>query len=143
MEIVIFVGIQASGKTTFYHERFANTPARVSLDVIRNRDREQAQVRRHLAEREPFVVDNTNVTRADRARYISAGKAAGFRVIGYYFPTDPKKAFARNRRRPGKENIPAGGLFGTAKRLQPPALDEGFDELHVVELVEPVGFKVT
>jgi predicted kinase len=143
MEVVIFCGIQASGKTTFYNERFANTHARVSLDVVRNRDKEQALVRRHLAEREPFVVDNTNVTRADRARYISAGRAAGFRVICYYFPTDPKTAFARNRKRPGKENIPAGGLFGTAKRLQPPTLDEGFDELHRVELVEPSGFKVT
>src|SRR5919108_5076555 len=104
MEVVIFVGIQASGKTTFYHERFANTHARVSLDVIRNRDREQAQVKRHLAEREPFVVDNTNVTKADRARYITAGRAAGFRVIGDYFPTDPRKAVQRNRKRPGKEN---------------------------------------
>jgi predicted kinase len=143
MEVVILIGIQAAGKTTFYHERFANTHARVSLDVVRNREREQALVKRHLTEREPFVVDNTNVTRADRARYIAAANAAGCRVIGYYFPTDPKQAFARNRKRPGKENIPAGGLFGTAKRLQPPTLDEGFDELHVVELVAPSGFKVS
>src|SRR5213593_1100172 len=106
MEVVIFCGIQASGKTTFYQERFASTHARVSLDVVRSRDREQSLVKRHLAERVPFVVDNTNVTRADRARYISAGRAAGFRVIGYYFPTDPRKAFERNRKRPGKENIP-------------------------------------
>ena len=143
MEAVILSGIQASGKTTFYRERFADTHVRISLDDTRARAREQALLKRCLAERKSFVVDNTNVTRAHRATYIAAAKAAGFRVIGYYFATDPKKAFERNRLRPGKEAVPAGGLFGTHKRLEPPAVDEGYDELHRVEIVENGGFKVS
>jgi predicted kinase len=143
VEAVVLCGVQGSGKTTFYRDRFLETHVRVSMDLLRTRHREAAFLQACLDTRQPFVVDNTNPTPADRRRYVEPARAAGFRVIGYYFPTDPKKAFARNRKRPGKENIPAGGLFGTAKRLQPPALDEGFDELHVVELVEPAGFKVT
>lgn len=143
MEAVIFCGIQASGKTTFYGQRFPKTHVRISLDDVRSRRREQALVKRCLAEGKPFVVDNTNITRAERARYIASAKAVGFRVIGYFFATDPKKAFERNRRRPVGEAIPAGGLFGTYKRLEPPTLDEGYDELHRVEIVGDDGFSIT
>ena len=31
-----------------------------------------------------YVVDNTDPAQADRARYISEAKAAGYRVIGYH-----------------------------------------------------------
>jgi AAA domain len=141
-EAVIFCGIQASGKTTFYRERFAATHTRVSLDEIRTRARERALLERCLASHTPFVVDNTNATRAARAPYIAAARAAGFRVVGYFFRSDPKKAFERNRKRPGKEAIPAGGLFATAKRLEPPTMDEGFDSLHVVEIADAGGFVV-
>ncbi len=41
MEEVIFCGIQASGKTTFYRERFFDTHVRISLDLLRTRRREQ------------------------------------------------------------------------------------------------------
>ena len=142
-EAVIFTGIQASGKTTFYRERFATTHARISLDDLRSRSRERALLSQCLASRKSFVVDNTNATKASRAPYIAAAREAGFRVVGYYFVTDPKKAMQRNRARPPKEVIPAGGLFATAKRLQPPEMSEGYDELHVVEIVEGDGFRVT
>ena len=41
MEAVIFVGIQGSGKTTLYRERFFDTHVRISLDMVRTREREQ------------------------------------------------------------------------------------------------------
>lgn len=143
MECVIFCGIQASGKTTFYEERFARTHVRVSLDELRTRARERALIRACHASGRPYVVDNTNVTREQRAAYVGPAREAGYRVACYFFATDPKAAFARNRRRAGKAVIPAGGLFGTAKRLQLPSLEEGFDALFRVELVEPAGFRVT
>jgi predicted kinase len=42
MEAVIFVGIQASGKSTFYCQRFFATHMRISLDMLRTRRRERA-----------------------------------------------------------------------------------------------------
>lgn len=143
MECVILCGIQASGKTTFYNERFAGTHVRVSLDELKTRARERSLIQTCLATKQPYVVDNTNVTRDQRASYVGPAHAAGFRVVCYFFATDAKAAFARNRQREGKAAVPAGGLFGTAKRLQLPTIDEGFDALFTVEVVEPSGFRVT
>lgn len=39
MEAVIFVGVQASGKTMFYYERFFDTHIRLSLDMLKTRAR--------------------------------------------------------------------------------------------------------
>jgi len=36
MELIIFMGLQASGKSTFYRSRFAATHAYVSKDMLRN-----------------------------------------------------------------------------------------------------------
>jgi len=143
MDAVIFCGIQAAGKTTFFLQRFATTHVRISLDVLGNRARERKVLDECLAARRPFVVDNTNVRRADRAIYVAAAKAQGFRVICYYFATDPKAALSRNRQREGKAVIPAGGLFATHKRLEPPSLAEGFDALFRVEITDPGAFAVT
>ena len=33
MEAVIFIGIQASGKSTFFKERFFNTHVRINLEM--------------------------------------------------------------------------------------------------------------
>jgi predicted kinase len=143
MEAVIFCGIQASGKTTFYRERFFDTHVRISMDLLHTRRREQLILAACLEGKQPFVVDNTNATAAERARYIVPALAKGFRLIGYFFATDPKAAFARNRARAGRAAIPAAGLFGTQKRLQPPTLAEGFERVYRVELISPTGFQVS
>lgn len=139
---MIFCGIQAAGKTTFYLERFFDTHVRVSMDLLRTRRRERLLIEACLEAKQPFVVDNTNPTRAERAAYIAPSRARDFRVAGYFFAADPRAAFARNRLRPGRAAIPAAGLFGTQKRLEVPVLDEGFDVLYRVELVEGDGFLV-
>ncbi len=143
MEAVIFCGIQASGKTTFYRERFFDTHVRISLDLLRTRRREQLILAACIDGRQPFVVDNTNPTAAERARYIAPALAAGFDVVGYFFAADPGEAFERNRRRPGRAAVPAAGLFGTQKRLQPPTLDEGFRRVYRVSVSEAGAFQVS
>src|SRR5688572_25328794 len=99
MEAVIFVGLQGAGKTTFYVERFLHTHLRISLDVLRTRHREQQMVQACLETRQPFVVDNTNPTAAERARYVVPARAAGFRVVGYFFEPDVPASIKRNANR--------------------------------------------
>ena len=41
MDMVIFIGIQATGKSTFFQEQFADTHVRVNLDMLRTRHRER------------------------------------------------------------------------------------------------------
>jgi predicted kinase len=40
MEAILFIGIPASGKSTFYKERFFTTHIRVNLDMLKTRKRE-------------------------------------------------------------------------------------------------------
>jgi predicted kinase len=142
MEAVIFIGIPAAGKTTFYRERFFETHIRLSMDMLRTRHRELLLVRACLAAKQPFVVDNTNVTVADRARYIELARAAHFRVVGYYFPSSTEDARRRNAARTGKARIPVVGIYAKQKRLEPPALSEDFDSLFTVTIHPDEGFAV-
>jgi len=79
------------------------------------------------------VVDNTHPPRAVRAPLIALGKGHGARVIAYYFECPVKTALARNRLREGRGRVPNVAIFVTAKKLAPPMLDEGFDEVHVIK----------
>jgi len=76
-EAVIFVGIQGSGKTTFYRERFFETHVRINLDMLRTRRREQLLFKACLQSGQSFVVDNTNPLATDRARLFEAARVAG------------------------------------------------------------------
>jgi predicted kinase len=142
MEAVIFVGIQAVGKSSFYQRRFFRTHIRINLDMLKTRHREQIFLRACIEARQPFVVDNTNPTVEERGQYIHVAKAAGFRIVGYYFQSGAGDALRRNAARPDKERVPARAIYGTLKRLQPPMLDEGFDNLYTVSLTETGEFLV-
>ena len=143
MEAVILIGIQAVGKSSFYQERFFHTHVRINLDMLRTRHRERLLIRACLEAKQPFVVDNTNVKREERAKYIEAAQAAGFRVVGYYFPSTVRDALRRNNLRTGPRHIPVKGVLGTYKRLQEPSLDEGFDLLYRVRIDAANRFVVT
>jgi predicted kinase len=129
MEAIVLCGVQGSGKTTLYRDRFIDTHVRVSMDLLRTRHREAEFVKVCLETRQPFVVDNTNPTPADRARYVGPARAAGFTVVGYLVDVDRAEALGRNAERAGRARVPPSGVMGTARRLQRPALEEGFDEL--------------
>jgi hypothetical protein len=118
MEAVILCGVQGSGKTTLYRDRFAATHEHVSLDVLHSRGREAALIAECLEAGRPFVVDNTNPTAADRARYLEAARAAGFKVVGYLVEGDGRS-----------EHVGPGTTARTARRFVRPAPEEGFDEL--------------
>ncbi len=142
MQMVLFVGIQATGKSSFYRERFFNTHVRISLDLLKTRHREELLLKACLKGKQRFVIDKINLTRAERQRYISRAKAARFGVEGYFFDSEVADALRRNRNRVGKERIPDAGIFGARKRLEIPTRDEGFDRLFRVRLMEETGFIV-
>jgi predicted kinase len=134
MQAIIFIGIQASGKSTFFHQRFFHSHLRLNLDMLKTRYREQLLLRACLEAKQPFVIDNTNATRADRAEYISAAKEAGFRVVGYYFQSKLQDSIARNNQRLGKALIPVKGILATHRKLELPSFDEGFEQLFYVTI---------
>ena len=142
MEAVIFVGLQGAGKSTFYRERFFATHLRINLDMLKTRHRENRFLEACIETRQPFVVDNTNATRAERQVYIEAARQAGFRVIGYYFQSRVEDCKRRNEQRPAEERIPVRGILGTSARMELPSRKEGFDELFYVRIDEANRFVV-
>src|SRR6478735_5308171 len=124
MEAVILCGVQGSGKTTLYRDRFLETHARVSMDLLRTRNRERAFLETCLETRMPFVVDNTNPTVAERARYVAPAREAGFKVVGYLVDVPFPVAQARNAAR--ERVVPRVGLGDVARRLVTPTPEEGF-----------------
>ena len=138
MEAVIFAGVQGSGKTAFYRERFFDTHVRISLDVLRTRNREQLLLAACLAAKQSFVIDNTNPLPGDRARYVGPAREAGFRVVAYFFETSLGDAIRRNKERAGKQRIPIPAIAGTLRKMRPPTAEEGFDAVYQVT-ISPEG----
>lgn len=134
MELVLFIGIQATGKSTFYRERFFHTHVRLNLDMLRTRHREDLLFRACLAGGQPVVIDNTNVTPAERARYIGPARAAGFAVTGWFFRSRVAEALQRNALRAGDQRVPDQAIPGTSGRMKLPEMQEGFDALHFVSI---------
>lgn len=133
-EAVIYIGLQGSGKSSFYKERFFSRHVRINLDMLRTRHRETLLLRACIEMKQHFVVDNTNPLLAERAKYIEPARKAGFRIVGYYFWPDIAGCIRRNERRAGRERVPAKAIIATARRLQPPTLGEGFDHLYSVKI---------
>jgi predicted kinase len=146
MELILLIGIQATGKSTFSRERFFDSHVRLNLDSLRTRRRESILWEACLESKTPVVVDNTNVTRKERARYIKAALAARYKVIGYYFESRLAQALTRNEQRQGRQKVPRAGILGTSAKLELPDPSEGFSELYYVRLLstkdQPVGFAV-
>jgi predicted kinase len=142
MEAVILVGIQGAGKSTFYAERFSGTHKRINLDELKTREREREIFEEYLREKRSFVVDNTNMKAAERARYIAAARAAGYRVAGYFLEATMKDAMRRNNLRTGKAKVPAPAIAGALKRLEPMRKEEGFDQIFVVKSLDGGKFEV-
>ncbi|TMB22262.1 MAG: ATP-binding protein [Deltaproteobacteria bacterium] len=144
-QLVIFVGLQAAGKSSFFRERFASTHAHVSKDLMPRaaRDKESrqlAQVEQALLIGQPVVVDNTNPRAADRAPLIELARRYEARVVGYFFEPGIQDSLRRNAAR--EPQVPKVAIFTTAKKLQPPSFEEGFDEIHHVRLAGGGGFSV-
>ena len=142
MEAVIFIGLQASGKSTFYVRRFFRTHVRINRDMLKTEHRERLLLDACLAGKQPFVIDKVSAAAADRATYIQAAKAAGFHVVGYYFQSKLDDCLARNAARPESERVPDMAIMGTYKRLQLPSPAEGFDRLYYVRTTGDGDFVV-
>ena len=134
MEAILFIGIQASGKSTFYQEYFLNTHIRINLDMLKTRHREKLIFQACLSAKQSFVIDNTNPTAADRKRYIPEAKKNHFTIIAYYFPPNLQACKRRNAGRSPKEKIPLVGIISTYNKLEKPTYQEGFDLIYTVKI---------
>jgi adenylylsulfate kinase-like enzyme len=139
-ELVVMVGLQGSGKSTWVHRHLAGTHTVVSKDHWPNARHREARQRRLVAglldAGASVVVDNTNPSLEDRAALIAAAQRAGARVRAVWVDTPVEVCIERNGDREGRARVPLVGLLDTRGRLVPPTPDEGFDR---IDVVRPAG----
>lgn len=148
MDILIFIGLQGAGKSTFYLTHFATTHVYVSKDLLRPSKtmnkvaKQNALVEEALRMGRSIVIDNTNPTREDREPLIQLGHLYNANVIGYYFDASTSECLARNRERSGKARVPDKVIYITSKKMTLPTLEEGFDILFRVHTKDDGLFDV-
>jgi predicted kinase len=142
MQMILFIGIQGAGKSTFFKKYFADTHIRINLDMLKTKHREKVLIKACLEAKQPFVIDKMNATVEQRAKYIALAKEYKFTVAGYYFASGTAAAIERNNRRAGKAKVPEKAIQASYSRLQIPVFEEGFDELFYVRTGEENSFVV-
>lgn len=96
-QAVIFIGIQASGKTTFYNQMLSDgTYTHISLDDLHTRNKERQEMILCLENGHSFVIDNTNPETSDRTAYIQIATEYGYHVVGLFFQSQVKECVRRN-----------------------------------------------
>jgi predicted kinase len=145
MELIIFIGLQASGKSTFFRQKFAATHEHISKDLMPRKGKEQRQqqlIEAALQAGRSIVIDNTNPSPIDRATIIQQGKTYQATIIGYYFSSVIDECMQRNLQREGKALVPDVGFYSTVKKLEKPDYAEGFDRLFYVRIGEDNDFVI-
>ena len=165
IELAVLVGIQASGKTTYFRRHMQADYLHVSLDNwrgkgnVRRKEHEAIlaglrQAAESGGQKRGVVVDNTKTTAATRSRYFeyaaefSRDSGHPVRVIAYFFDVDLKSCLERNEQRP--KDAPAGvpyyvppaAIASFHDRLEPPDYEEGFAEISRVWIVQDGEFLV-
>lgn len=144
-QAVILMGIPASGKSTFCTRCFGEEAGyvRINHDTLRSWERVWSLLLKCLSTRRSFVMDNTQVLRADRARIIALAAAAGYEVSGYYLQSRLADCLCRNETRKGQAIVPRAALLNMAARLELPSYAEGFDRLYHVAWAAGVDYTVS
>lgn len=139
--LIVLMGLQASGKTSFFERHLKDRGyVHINLDTQKTRNRELLEVTRCLESGLSYVIDNTNPTKEDRRRYIEPAKDKGYHLVGYFMQSKLADCLERNNRR--ERQVPKKGILATFNKIEMPSLDEGFDELNFVS-IEDGEFRIS
>lgn len=128
MEMVLMIGLPASGKSSYCRtRRIFETHVRLSIDLLGARHREDILLATCLALGRKVVIDDTNVVKKTRRRFIELAKAYGYTVRGVFFDIPLEDALKRNADR--FNPLDERAVRGKFEVFERPTIDEGFDQL--------------
>ncbi|MEU9440945.1 AAA family ATPase [Streptomyces sp. NPDC048304] len=147
VDLAVLVGLQASGKSTFYERCLSDRYALVGKDLFPRgaRNKQQRQMRlvaEHLAAGRPVAVDNTNPSPEEWGPLVEVAHAHGATATAYWFPPDVTGSLRRNAAREARERVPDVGVLATLKRLREPTAADGFDAVREVRFDGRGAFEV-
>ncbi|XAO22135.1 polynucleotide kinase 3'-phosphatase [Cryptococcus bacillisporus CA1280] len=141
VEIVIFVGYPASGKSSFFRKHFQ--PAgyvHVNQDILRTRQKCLNVAEEAVKSGKSVVIDNTNRNRETRAYWVSLASKLNVPIRLFHFLCPPELAKHNNLYRayypppdePTRELLPYIAFAGFETAFEEPKKEEGFDEIRTV-----------
>lgn len=134
MEAIILIGLQASGKSTFFRANFVDSHTIISNDLLK-KNGEWGLIDFCLETNQNMVIDNTNYSIEKRKAYIDKIKPHNFRIIGYYFKMNLARSIKWNKEREKSKIIPYKGIHMIYKKMEIPMLSEGYDELYCIDYI--------
>ncbi|PGH07832.1 polynucleotide kinase 3'-phosphatase [Blastomyces parvus] len=145
LELVIFCGSPASGKSTFYWKYLERLGyKRVNQDILKSRSNCLKVAKEYLQAGESVAVDNTNAGTETRAFWIDLAKEVNVPIRCIYLSTPPQICRNNDALRaanpqdeslnPESRSSLPGIAFGDFhRRFQAPTLSEGFQDITHVE----------
>ncbi|OCF78678.1 DNA 3'-phosphatase [Kwoniella mangroviensis CBS 8886] len=141
LEIVLFVGPPASGKSSFFRKHFAPEGyEHINQDLLGTRDRCLRIAEHFLTAGKKVVVDNTNRNRETRAHWIRLAMKLKIPIRLFHFLCPLELAKHNNVYRacygppdePTRTLLPTLAFNSYAGAFEKPSIDEGFDEIRGV-----------
>lgn len=124
---IIFCGLAASGKSSFYRyhlEEHGNVY--INLDTLKSATKCMSMAKKCFATKENCVIDNTNVDKASRAKWIDLCKKSNVIPIVLYFKLPLKHIFHNNKYRKltNRTTVSDVVIYTQNKKFEPPSLEE-------------------
>ncbi|MCJ1358282.1 MAG: hypothetical protein MMC33_008281 [Icmadophila ericetorum] len=139
LDIVMFCGSPASGKSTFYWEKLEPLGyTRINQDTLKTRDRCLKKAEEELSIGTSVTIDNTNADPETRTVWVALARKFAIPIRCVYFTSPPKlcehndtvRALHSGLFNPEKRSIlPHSAFSSFASRFREPQLIEGFDEI--------------
>ena len=132
MGLILLIGIADSGKTTFWKKVFPKH-VHISLDEIqgKNREIEFKILEKNLALENNIIIDDTDLTKSIRAKFIQRAKKYNTEIKGVFFDYSMSRIQMQNSKR--ETSLPDFVLFKQKKLLESPTKDEGFDYIQILQ----------
>ncbi len=137
-EILLTIGIPASGKSSYIKNKLYDSHIRVNRDMINNLAKEQTILTAILSTNMNVVIDRTNLTQEVRARFINLAKMYKYNVIGLIFDTPIEVCLERNKKRNLSTRVPEKIMKSMQSQLEQPSLEEGINQVIRVPFTEEV-----
>jgi len=131
LTLVIMIGYSGSGKSTWCKKMLSDYYY-VNRDTLKTMNKCVDKCKQELKKGNNVVIDNTNYTIEMREKFISIANEEGVQCIAVHINTSMRQSQTWNDTR-GDSRTPTIVYYKYRKNFQEPTLEEGFDDIVVIE----------